>query len=649
LEWLLANGLGGYSSSTVAGSNTRRYHGFLVAALSPPNRRTVLLQKVEETLTIRGEDYCLSVNEYPNTLYPRGYEYLEEFRLDPFPICKYRMGGVTLEKEICLLHGEDTVILQYRLKESPEPVKFTVDLLINYRDFHTLTKESNAIRFTTQKTKSAVRVMAEQGSAPLYLSYDKGEFKETGWWYRNFVYAQERERGYDYMEDAFSPGRFVTDLRAGESINLVASTTRTSLANPTAVLCKQRDRARVWTRRVDDEFLGDLLDASNAFLVRNNNAVNCIAGYHWFGNWGRDTMISFTGVTLVSKRFDDAKLILETFAKHMRYGLIPNRFAETDSSPQYNALDATLWFFHAVRKYFQYTKDVSTIKGLYPTLTASAKALLQGTVFDVKVDDDMLLNVGQTDTPLTWMDAKIDDFVVTPRNGKAVEINALWYWALDTLSGIANLLGKRGEQTQYANMAEAVKSVFSKTFWNAEANSLFDRIENGTPDSSVRPNQIIAVALPESLLSAEREKAIVRRVESELLTPYGLRTLSPHDPRYHGRYDGDQKRRDLAYHQGPAWPWLLGQFVTAYVRTSDTMNSARETAKKFLRPFQIHLREAGLGSISELFDGDPPYYPRGCIAQAWSVAEILRAYYEDILNKKPRDPILTYRETHLHS
>jgi predicted glycogen debranching enzyme len=324
----------------------------------------------------------------------------------------------------------------------------------------------------------------------------------------------------------------------------------------------------------------------------------------------------------------------------VRYGFIPNYFAETDGSPQYNALDAALWFFHAIRKYFQYTKDVSTIKALYPILTNSAQVLSRGTIFDVKVDEDMLLNIGQMGTQLTWMDAKIGDFVVTPRNGKAVEINALWYWALDTLSRIANLLGKRDEQARYANMAEIVKTNFSKAFWNSDANCLFDRIVNGTPDPSVRPNQIIAIALPKSILSAEREKAVVRVVQSELMTPFGLRTLSPKDPRYHGRYDGDQKSRDLAYHQGPAWPWLLGQFVTAYIKTSDNANTARENAMRFLEPMHQHLREAGLGFISELFDGDPPYRPRGCIAQAWSVAEVLRAYCEGILGKEPQDTLL---------
>ncbi|HYB85107.1 MAG TPA: amylo-alpha-1,6-glucosidase, partial [archaeon] len=488
--------------------------------------------------------------------------------------------------------------------------------------------------------ENATSIIARRDATPLYFFSDKAEFEERGYWYRNFIYPEERDRGYDCREDAFNPGRFVMNLRPGESVNLAASATRTSLVDFAGLISKQKDRLRTLTAGVEDAFLHDLLLASDAFLVRGDAAVNCIAGYHWFGDWGRDTMISFTGVSLVPKRFSEAKLILETLAKNVQHGLIPNYFAETDGHPHYNAVDATLWFFHAVRKYFQYTKDLSIVKELYPILANSAQTLSQGTIFDVKVDEDMLLNIGPMGMQLTWMDAKIGDFVVTPRNGKAVEVNALWYWALNTLSRIANLLGKREEETDFENMAENVKTSFSRVFWNSDANCLFDRIVNGTPDASVRPNQIIAVALPESILSLDREKAIVRVVESELKTPFGLRTLSPLDSRYQGRYEGDQRSRDLAYHQGPAWPWLLGQFVSAYVKTSDNANTSREAAMGFLAPLREHLQGTGLGFIPELFDGDPPYRPRGCIAQAWSVAEVLRAYSEDILQNVPHDPLL---------
>jgi predicted glycogen debranching enzyme len=353
-------------------------------------------------------------------------------------------------------------------------------------------------------------------------------------------------------------------------------------------------------------------------------------------------MVSFPGLVLVTGRFNEAKKILETYAQHMSSGLIPNCFSEYDGAPQYNSLDATLWFFHAIRKYFQYTKDDSTVKALYHPMKTSIESLLQGTVFDVGADEDMLLNIGRKDVQLTWMDAKVGELVVTPRYGKPVEVNALWYSALDTISSFARLFGKRNDFDKYADAAEEVRTNFSRLYWNPEGNCLYDGHADGVTDPSIRPNQIIAVALPKSLLQKDKEKAVVRTVEAELLTPYGLRTLSPRDPRYKGLYKGDLESRDLAYHQGPAWPWLLGAFVKAFIRVSDDADTSRREAAKFLDPMRNHLNEAGLGYLSELFDGDPPWHPRGCIAQAWSVAEVLRAYYEDILGKEPEDTLATY-------
>lgn len=355
-------------------------------------------------------------------------------------------------------------------------------------------------------------------------------------------------------------------------------------------------------------------------------------------------MISLPGLTLVTGRFSEAKKILETYAKYMRDGLIPNCFSDYDGAPQYNSLDATLWFFHAVRKYFQYTKDTSTVRDLYLALRTSAESLLHGTVFDVGAEDDMLLNIGRKDVQLTWMDAKVGDHVVTPRHGKPVEINALWYSALDTVSSFARLFGNKDDTDKYADTANKMRSSFSRVFWNPEGNCLYDTCADGAPDPSIRPNQIVAVALPRHLLQRDKEKAIVRTVEAELVTPYGLRTLSPRDPGYKGRYEGGLQSRDLAYHQGPAWPWLLGSFVKAYVRVSEDADLARKEALKFLDPMRNHLNEAGLGYLSELFDGDPPWHPRGCIAQAWSVAEVLRAYFEDILGKEPEDTLATCTE-----
>jgi predicted glycogen debranching enzyme len=605
----------------------------------------MFLQKLEETVSIGQNAYRLSVNEYPAALFPTGFLYLEEFRLDPLPILRYHVESAVIEKEVCLVYGENTVIVQYRLLEAPESVRFTMDLLLNSRPFHSLTRETSNLSFVTERVGELVRITSTNGSTPFYVTSQKAKIRPTGFWYRNFLYAQERERGYDYHEDIYNPVQLVAELEPGDSLNVTCSVSRPPpAADSDSIISEQRERVRSLASGVEDEFMRALVKASDAFIVRRGDGASCIAGYHWFGEWGRDAMISLPGLTLVTGRFNEAKRILETYARNMSNGLIPNYFSDSDGTPQYNSLDATLWFFHAVRKYFQYTKDTSTMKALYPALKISAESLLRGTSFHVKTDKDTLLDIGQKDVQLTWMDAKIDDDVVTPRYGKAVEINALWYSALDTVSGFARLLGNQNDSHNYSDVAEEVRTSFSQIFWNPEANCLYDRNADGVPDPSMRPNQIIAVALPKPLLQKSKEKAVVDAVRSQLLTPYGLRTLSPKDPNYKGLYEGDLQSRDLAYHQGPAWPWLLGPFVKAYVKVSEDLNASRKEAAKFLDPMRAHLRETGLGYLSELFDGDSPWHPRGCIAQAWSVAEVLRAYYEDILGREPEDTLATSRE-----
>ena len=638
LEWLLSNGLGGYASSTIAGMNTRRYHGLLIAALKPPGGRTLLLHNVEETASVGSDEFRLSTNAYPGTLYPTGFRYLEEFRLDPLPVFRFSAGGAVLEKEVCLLQGENTVVLQYRVLETATPVRLGVDLLVNYRSHDSLTDENASLKFSTESTGRLVKITANEEAVPLYAYADKGAFTSTGYWYRNFVYDRERERGYDFQEDAYSPSRFSVELAKGDSVNLAASIHTPRPGMLETIFAEER-RRRDAIGEAEDEFFSSLLTATEAFIVRRGEGRSCIAGYHWFADWGRDTMISLPGLMLVTGRFREAELLLKTFAKNMKYGLIPNYFSESDGSPQYNSLDATLWFFHACRKYYQYTKDAPTIKVLYPALKRSTESLMHGTILTIKADGDLLLNIERSDVQLTWMDAKVDDFCVTPRNGKPVEINALWHCALDTMSGFAGLIGETNDQADFNQLATRVKESFGQTFWNSAAQCLFDRVVSSEGDASMRPNQIIAAALPVRVLGRREEEAVVRAVQRELLTPYGIRTLSPSHPNYKGRYEGDQRSRDLAYHQGSAWPWLLGPFIKAYVRVSDGHPQARSEAAQLLQPIRSHLTEAGLGYVSELFDGDIPQQPRGCIAQAWSVAEVLRAYYEDVLGREPEDPL----------
>jgi len=639
LEWLLSNGLGGYASSTITGLNTRRYHGLLVAALNPPGARTLLFQKVEETVKVGGDEFQLSTNAFPGILYPTGLRYLEEFRLDPLPVFRFKAGGVVLEKEVCLVRGENTVIVHYRLLEAPTSIHLGMDLLANYRNHHALTRENASPKFKTELTERLVKITAGEDAVPFYTYASKGAFTPTGYWYRDFVYERERERGYDFQEDVFSPCRFSVELEKEGSVNLAVSIHSPRPEMLETIFSDER-RKRTAIGESEDEFLSSLVTASDAFIVRRGDEASCIAGYHWFTDWGRDTMIALPGLTLVTGRFEQAESLLKTFARNMKYGLVPNQFSESDGSAQYNSLDATLWLFHACRKYYQYTKDAATIKTLYPTLKRSVESLLRGTIFNIRADPtDLLLNTERSDVQLTWMDAKVGDFCVTPREGKPVEINALWYCALDTMSRFAGLIGERKDRENFDELATRVRESFGEAFWNPAGKCLYDRIVSGKGDASIRPNQVIAVALPTEVLGRREEEAVVRTVERELLTPYGLRTLSPSDPNYKGRYEGDQQSRDLAYHQGSVWPWLLGPFIKAYVRVSEYQAQARSEALKLLQPIRRHLAEAGLGYVSELFDGDAPQQPRGCIAQAWSVGEILRAYYEDVLGKEPKDTL----------
>jgi predicted glycogen debranching enzyme len=593
---------------------------------------------MEETIKTDNDEFRLSTNAYPGTLYPTGYEHLEEFRLDPFPVFRFRVAGVALEKEICLVRGENTVIVQYRLLESAAPIRLEFDLLVNYRTHHSLTHDIS-LDFSTDSIGKQVKIGTGDDSTLFYAFSDKANFLPTGYWYRNFQYEQDHERGYDFQENAYNPGRFLTQLDEGDSVNVGASIQEPPNEELGRIVSQQRREPQALVRGIDDNFLADLLTATNAFIVKRGEGVSCVAGYHWFADWGRDAMIALPGLALVTHRFRAAELLLKTFAKHMKCGLVPNYFSEFNDSPHYNSLDATMWFFHACRKYYQYTNDVSTIKALYPALKSSIDSLLRGTVFRIKADSNLLLNIGVEDIPLTWMDAKVGDFCVTPRDGRPVEVNALWHCALDTMSGFAKLVENQGDRSKFSTLAHQVKSSFRRVFWNAAGNCLYDRIGPEGADASIRPNQIIAAALPGKILGRTQEKAIVETVQRELLTPYGLRTLSPSDQNYKGRYEGDQVSRDLAYHQGSAWPWLLGPFIKAYVRVYVDTAHARLEALRFLQPIRLHMSEAGLGYISELFDGDAPQRPRGCIAQAWSVAEVLRAYYEDILGKEPKDPL----------
>jgi predicted glycogen debranching enzyme len=464
------------------------------------------------------------------------------------------------------------------------------------------------------------------------------ELQKTGDWYRNFEYDVERERGLDFTEDLFNHFILRFDLLSNPQASIIASIEHRDVARASRYRqaeIKRREIAAL-ASPLKDEFAQALTAASDQYIVARGNQKTIIAGYHWFSDWGRDTMISLPGLTLPTGKHDVARSILSTFARHVDQGMLPNRFPDAGETPEYNTVDATLWFFEAARAYFVYTGDKAFVRNeLYPVFTDIISWHARGTRYGIKVDPSGLLTSGEPGVQLTWMDAKVGDWVVTPRRGKPVEIQALWYNALCIMEELARRFGDDAAQERYRNMAAMANWAFNRLFWNEKGSCLYDVVNDGSSDASIRPNQIFAVSLPYTMLSPDRSRCVVEKVREHLLTPYGLRTLAPSDPQYRGRYQGGPVERDGAYHQGTVWPWLIGPFITAYVKVNGSSDAARNQASEWLRPLQEHLCDAALGHISEIFDGDAPQRPVGCAAQAWSAGEVLRAYVEDVKGIRP--------------
>ena len=607
-EWLETNGLGGFASSTICGLNTRRYHALLTAATNPPVGRVVLLSKLEETVVINGQRYELGVNQYPGAIHPDGHRFLTEFRLDPFPTFVYRVAGVTITKRVFMVQGENTTVIEY---EMDADIDLELRPLIAFRDYHGLMHENDALQRPAFEIVDAACIRIAPYGDAFYLSHQAEAVEATGYWYRDFEYTAEKARGLDHREDLFQPCALY--FRGVKQARIVASTER----HP------RTPAARIETNR-DDSLMASLFRATDAFLVARGDSKTIIAGYHWFSDWGRDTMIALPGLTLSTRRPEIARGILETFANAANQGMLPNRFPDNPNDAlEYNTVDATLWMFEAVRLYLAHTGDREfVITRMLPRLEEIVDWHVRGTRYGIRVDPlDGLLQCGEEGVQLTWMDAKVGDWVVTPRRGKPVEIQALWYNALCTMQEVS-------PAARYRELAQRCRMSFLQRFWNADTDCLYDCVDGETADASIRPNQILALSLGYTMLPVEESLSILKVVERELLTPMGLRTLSAKDPQYRGRYGGGVVERDGAYHQGTVWPWLLGSFLRAYLRIHGRSPQAVKQARQWLDPFRAHLKTAGLGSISEIADGDAPHHPGGCIAQAWSVAELLRAALE---------------------
>lgn len=631
-EWLETNGIGGFAAGTLGGVNTRRYHGLLVAAIVPPATRAVLLSKLEETVTIDNQTFELSANAYPNAIHPQGFRLLKNFRLQPFPTWVYKLGDFEIEKTVFMRHGENTVIVDYKLttaansNDKPQTCVLELRPLVAFRDFHHLGNNQTDFNESFEISENSVALKPKQDLPALNFSYQNGEIETSGFWYRNFEYAVERERGFDFTEDLFQPFVIKLALSLDQTVSIVVSTEPRAARDVPVFRQAELERRQkiVKTSGLRGDFLKTLVAASDQFIVRRGMDKSVIAGYPWFGDWGRDTMIALPGLTLTTNRPEIARSILLEFSNYISEGMLPNRFPDTGEKPEYNTVDATLWYFEAIRAFAEKTQDYEFIEqGLYPKLVEIIAWHLRGTRYGIRVDTDGLLCAGDKTTQLTWMDAKYGDIAFTPRFGKAVEIQALWYNALRVIGDLAEKFEDRDGAAQYQALAEMAKISFAQTFWNKTEDCLFDCI-NEMRDGAVRPNQIFAASLTHSMLNLDQKRRVVRKVEAELLTPFGLRTLSPKDPRYAGHYEGDGFTRDSRYHQGTAWAWLSGAFFTAYAAAFADEPDTKIKLRDWLEPFKQHLTEAGVGQISEIFDGDAPHTPRGCFAQAWSVAEILR-------------------------
>jgi predicted glycogen debranching enzyme len=648
-EWLETNGLGGYASSTAIGINTRKYHGLLVAALRPPVDRVLLVSRLEETLVMGESRFHLGAAEYQDTIYPDGFRYLEDMRIDPFPIFTYVAGGVKLTKSVFMLHGRNATCVTYHIEPATDGsgldgVRLEVRPILAYRSHHHLMRETSEFDTTVTRTQEGgVRLQPIKGLPPVFIACDPGEFAQAGYWYRNHLYRREKESGYACSEDLYSPG-VVTLSFAGSSCGCLTFSADQEVAPDARLADAERHRraglvagslSALAASPLAERPIGKhLLAAADAFVARRGeDGRTLIAGYPWFSDWGRDTMISLPGLTLATGRHDDARRILATYAASIDHGLVPNLFPDFSNTARYNTIDATLWMFEAVRRYYDVTGDGQTVTSLLPHLRDSIRAHVEGTLYGIKTDDDGLVRGGEPGVQLTWMDAMFQDEVMTARRGKPVEINALWYNALRVMADFCGAFGGLAEERKYDQMAAKVSRAFNKKFWNDEKGCLYDCIDLVGKDDSVRPNQVIAISLTYPVLDTSRWKPVMDVVERELLTPYGLRTLSPNDPRYRGVYEGDLGTRDKAYHQGTVWTWLLGPFVRAYLRTHGRSEKTLVFCTHLVEGFEEHLSDAGLGQVSEIFDGDPPHRPRGCIAQAWSVAALLRVIAEDLADR----------------
>lgn len=660
-EWIVTNGLGGYASSTVLGINTRKYHGLLVAALNPPGDRTVCLSKLDEDVVVGNDTYRFGSNEFQGTVFPDGYKLIKQFSVSPFPKYLYEAGDVQLEKTVFLPKNKNVVIVSYKLSnKTASEATVRIYPLLTCRYFHTvIDRLRTPLSFSQENSSKAFQVTFQHPQATLVCRVTEGKFVDGLNWIDRLQYREETSRGEANNDDCFQPGYFELQVPAktekdfsitaslsrhsqeakqsldyvGNNIQEVKSTLNRELTNRIALLENFYDSH---PDAPTSEWLDWIILAADSFMVESDVGRKAIiAGYHWFEPWGRDTFISLPGLMLVTGRFSGAKNILQNFMQYYKDGLIPNFVADKTGVPAYNTVDGTLWYVNAVLQYLKYTRDFGFVHAeLWDNMKGIIEHHQKGTLFGIRVDSDGLLMHGPK---LTWMDAAVEGTMITPRAGKAVEIQALWYNTLKTMEFLANKFQEPNLREKYASMANQTSESFNIKFWNTQRNCLFDLIDDKANDASIRPNQIFAAALDFSMLDRAKSIKIIDIVTHELVTPYGLRTLSLDDPKFVGVCSGDRRSRDRAYHNGTIWPWLMGPYISAYLKARGyAPKSCKIAFEAMIQPlFKLGVGQGGLGTINEIYDCDAPNTPRGCISQAWSIAEPLRAYVEDVLGVKP--------------
>jgi predicted glycogen debranching enzyme len=632
-EILRSNRAGSYACTTIIGCNTRKYHGLLICPLEKFNdERFVFLSSLDETVVQHDSEFNLGIHKFQeDSYYPKGHKYAQSFEADIVATTVFRVGGVILKREVVLVDQEEQVLIKYTLEDAHSPTLLRFRPFLAFRNIHELTHANMIANTRVTKVENGIKSKMYAGFPSLYMQFSKEiDFVQVPDWYYNIEYIQEYERGYDYKEDLYVPGYFEASIKKGESIIFSAALKE----NSTKDLKKAFSNALL-NRHSRNNYYNCLVNAAHQFLVRRNKKTEILAGYPWFGTWGRDTFISLPGLTLAlgdTQSFND---VVDTMLSRMKGGLFPNMGSE--KNPAFNSVDAPLWFFWSIQEYIHYTGE--PLSSIWEKYGKAMKDILNsyrnGTSFNIKMLENGLIYAGAPGKALTWMDAVIHGVPSTPRRGMPVEINALWYNAIQLCLALAKEAGDKKFTAQWKDLPELIKTSFIKTFWNDSKGYLADYVSEEGADFSVRPNMIIATALDYEILSPEMNKSIVDVVQSELLTPKGLRTLSPKNEKYKGVYEGSQEDRDSAYHQGTVWPWLLEHYSKGYLKIYKQAGVSH--IKKILDGFEEEMTNHGIGTISEIYNGDPPHNPKGAISQAWSVAALLQMFkmIETYNNKRP--------------